>query len=144
MSFAGCMPRLAITGPPWWSAACDLRCIFRVKQLTLPCAAPQVMRKVCSHPGLALNLSDPGHAKAAREALGTCDPTAVAAALRDVAQSPKLMALKELLVDCGIGVASEEQGQEVGRWTWLAPPRDPQPWVDMQGRNCSTKSTRRP
>lgn len=78
------------------------------------------MRKLCSHPALVMDLSVAEHRKAAGRVLGTAvvsDAAAAATALRDVSHAPKLLALRELLAQCGIISGSDEGGEgeeEVG------------------------------
>ncbi|KAJ9524538.1 hypothetical protein QJQ45_024108, partial [Haematococcus lacustris] len=67
--------------------------------------ALQYMRKLCSHPALVLDLALPQHKGAVARVLGTSaaeSSKALTSALRDVAHAPKLLALKELLAQCGI------------------------------------------
>ncbi|KAJ9506375.1 hypothetical protein QJQ45_019524, partial [Haematococcus lacustris] len=67
--------------------------------------ALQYMRKLCSHPALVLDLALPQHKGAVAKVLGTSaaeSSKALTSALRDVAHAPKLLALKELLAQCGI------------------------------------------
>ncbi len=79
--------------------------------------ALQYLRKLCSHPELVLDLSHPVHKAAVAKALGGAaagDGAAAAAqlrgALRDPACAPKLLALRELLVQCGVVAGEEEEG----------------------------------
>jgi TATA-binding protein-associated factor len=64
--------------------------------------ALQYMRKVCSHPALVLEPGNEAHAEALREAA----PGAVLP-LRGTQHAPKLAALRDLLVQCGIGHSAE-------------------------------------
>lgn len=60
--------------------------------------ALQYMRKLCNHPALVLNSNHPQYAKIISEMrLGNEN-------IRDLHFAPKLVALKELLNDCGIGL----------------------------------------
>ena len=70
------------------------------------------LRRLCSHPLLVLDPAVPAHSKAMLSVLGPklgADWTAAQAHLRaDLSHSPKLAALRELLIDCGIGTAVED------------------------------------
>lgn len=70
--------------------------------------ALQYLRKLCSHPLLVLDSTVPEHVAAVAEEIGPKPWPAAQAALRDLHHAPKLLALKELLNECGIGV---EQGE---------------------------------
>lgn len=65
--------------------------------------ALQYMRKLCNHPALVLSEAHPQYNEVqkylAKTNLG----------LHDIRHAPKLMALKALLLECGIGVADEEK-----------------------------------
>ncbi len=50
------------------------------------------------------------HVQAVREALGCEDARGVEAALRDVSVAPKLAALRDLLVQCGVIGTGEDTG----------------------------------
>lgn len=52
------------------------------------------MRKLCSHPGMVMDLGVPAHKAAAARVLGATDAKAVTAALTDVCHAPKLLALR--------------------------------------------------
>ena len=69
--------------------------------------ALQYLRKLCSHPLLVLDAAVPEHMAAVAEELGPKPWPAAQVALRELRHAPKLLALKELLNECGIGV---EQG----------------------------------
>ncbi|KDQ59577.1 hypothetical protein JAAARDRAFT_77653 [Jaapia argillacea MUCL 33604] len=60
----------------------------------------QYLRKLCNHP--ALVLKDP---QAASEALAKVTPKSETSDLNDIQHAPKLLALRQLLSDCGIGAA---------------------------------------
>ena len=78
----------------------------RNAHFTVSWSAPQAMiylRKLCSHPLLALDESVPEHVAAVHAELGG-SWTAAQQALHDTAHAPKLQALRELLAECGIGV----------------------------------------
>lgn len=62
--------------------------------------ALQYMRKLCNHPALVMNKNHPKYTATMRD-LATQGQN-----LRDVQHAPKLLALKDLLVDCGIGSVS--------------------------------------
>ncbi|CAG5122457.1 unnamed protein product [Candidula unifasciata] len=61
--------------------------------------ALQYLRKVCNHPGLVLTPSHPRYKEI------TANLQQHSSSLHDLLHAPKLMALKQLLNDCGIGVA---------------------------------------
>ncbi|GLB35068.1 putative protein with domain of unknown function (DUF3535) [Lyophyllum shimeji] len=60
----------------------------------------QYLRKLCNHPALVLN-QDPEAVKAALAQAGGASED-----LSDIQHAPKLLALRQLLIDCGIGGAS--------------------------------------
>ncbi|XP_071987194.1 TATA-binding protein-associated factor 172 isoform X2 [Engystomops pustulosus] len=69
--------------------------------------ALQYLRKLCNHPALVLTAQHPEHKKVADQ-LATQNSN-----LRDIQHAPKLSALKQLLLDCGLGNASTpESGTE--------------------------------
>ncbi|KAG0366019.1 hypothetical protein BC939DRAFT_503250 [Gamsiella multidivaricata] len=57
--------------------------------------ALQYLRKLCNHPLLVVNENHPEHAKVMKQIRGQ--------SLHDIGFAPKLQALKQLLIDCGIG-----------------------------------------
>lgn len=62
--------------------------------------------KLCSHPRMVLNPADTVHAAALRASLPGVDPsdaTAVNRELMHIDQAPKLLALRQVLADSGIG-----------------------------------------
>ncbi|XP_061168195.1 TATA-binding protein-associated factor 172-like [Saccostrea echinata] len=61
--------------------------------------ALQYLRKLCNHPALVLTASHPKYEEVTKQ-LKTNNSS-----LRDCQHAPKLNALKQLLIDCGIGVA---------------------------------------
>lgn len=65
------------------------------------------LRKVCSHPLLALDWSVPAHRDACQEVLGADTQPAAEAALRAVEHAPKLLALQDILMQCGL-VSSDQ------------------------------------
>jgi hypothetical protein len=70
------------------------------------------LRKVCSHPYLVLDWSLPSHSRALRAVLPAeqCkDGPSAMAALLNIHHSPKLIALRQLLADCGI-IQSDLEG----------------------------------
>ena len=73
--------------------------------------ALQYMRKLCSHPALVLDWTVPEHRQAVLECLGVEDVRLMESALRDVAVAPKLEALRELLVNCGLATVAGEAGE---------------------------------
>ncbi|BFZ55825.1 TATA-binding protein-associated factor mot1 [Savitreella phatthalungensis] len=69
--------------------------------------ALQYMRKLCNHPALVLNAAHPQFAKTNEKLKKQ------GSSLRDVQHAPKLQALHDLLVDCGISSGSHgQQGQK--------------------------------
>ncbi|XP_064635758.1 TATA-binding protein-associated factor 172-like [Lineus longissimus] len=64
--------------------------------------ALQYLRKVCNHPALVLTSKHPQFEKVTAQLAQKNN----ALALNDINHSSKLVALKQLLLDCGIGVAS--------------------------------------
>ncbi|KAI9218653.1 SNF2 family N-terminal domain-containing protein [Blastocladiella britannica] len=64
--------------------------------------ALQSMRRICNHP--LMYLDNPANAAAAAENAGV---TVSAKKLHTLSEAPKLVALKQLLLDCGIGVQDE-------------------------------------
>ncbi|XP_056018084.1 TATA-binding protein-associated factor 172-like [Ostrea edulis] len=62
--------------------------------------ALQYLRKLCNHPALVLTTSHPKYEEVTKQ-LKASNST-----LRDCQHAPKLNALKQLLIDCGIGVAT--------------------------------------
>ncbi|KAH0623625.1 hypothetical protein JD844_006574, partial [Phrynosoma platyrhinos] len=69
--------------------------------------ALQYLRKLCNHPALVLTVNHPEH-KRITEKLA-----AESSSLRDIQHAPKLSALKQLLLDCGLGNGgSSENGTE--------------------------------
>jgi TATA-binding protein-associated factor len=70
-----------------------------------------LLRKLCSHPCLAISWDNEEQVEAARTALPHCSSTiALQEALPCLAQSPKLQALQQLLTDCGIIKAEPGDG----------------------------------
>ncbi|XP_063818105.1 TATA-binding protein-associated factor 172 isoform X2 [Pseudophryne corroboree] len=69
--------------------------------------ALQYLRKLCNHPALVLSAQHPEYKKIT-EQLATQNSS-----LRDIQHAPKLSALKQLLLDCGLGNAgTPESGTE--------------------------------
>ena len=62
--------------------------------------ALQYMRKLCNHPSLVLQPSHPKYEKI------MADLAQKKSSIKDIHHAPKLMALRDLLIDCGIGVGS--------------------------------------
>lgn len=60
------------------------------------------LRKLCSHPLLAIDWGVPAHRQAAAKLLSASSLPAAQAALRAPVHAPKLLALKDILVQCGI------------------------------------------
>ncbi|KAI9209494.1 uncharacterized protein BJ171DRAFT_487176 [Polychytrium aggregatum] len=76
--------------------------------------ALQYLRKLCNHPALVLNPSHPKY-----KAIMAADPSAA----RDVKNAPKLEALKQILLDCGIGDSSGGEPGAEAATTTTAPHR---------------------
>lgn len=70
--------------------------------------ALQYLRKLCSHPLLVLQQSNTSHVQAAMDATGADNWEAAHQRLHDLQHAPKLVALQDLLQQCGIvGVKAE-------------------------------------
>uniref|UniRef100_A0A673X7J1 B-TFIID TATA-box binding protein associated factor 1 n=1 Tax=Salmo trutta TaxID=8032 RepID=A0A673X7J1_SALTR len=68
--------------------------------------ALQYLRKLCNHPGLVLLPQHPEYKRI------TDQLAAQHSSLRDIQHSPKLSALKQLLLDCGLGSNGSAEGTE--------------------------------
>ena len=68
--------------------------------------ALQYLRKVCNHPALVLTPRHPMYDRVMEQLAKT------SSSLRDIKHATKLLALKQLLVDCGIGTEEEEEEEE--------------------------------
>nr|XP_029525638.1 TATA-binding protein-associated factor 172-like isoform X2 [Oncorhynchus nerka] len=68
--------------------------------------ALQYLRKLCNHPGLVLLPQHPEYKRI------TDQLAAQHSSLRDIQHSPKLSALKQLLLDCGLGSSGSGEGTE--------------------------------
>uniref|UniRef100_A0A8C7V465 BTAF1 RNA polymerase II, B-TFIID transcription factor-associated n=1 Tax=Oncorhynchus mykiss TaxID=8022 RepID=A0A8C7V465_ONCMY len=66
----------------------------------------QYLRKLCNHPGLVLLPQHPEYKRI------TDQLAAQHSSLRDIQHSPKLSALKQLLLDCGLGSSGSAEGTE--------------------------------
>ncbi|XP_041123938.1 TATA-binding protein-associated factor 172 isoform X1 [Polyodon spathula] len=66
--------------------------------------ALQYLRKLCNHPALVLTPQHPEHKRITEQL------TAQRTTLRDIQHAPKLSALKQLLVDCGLGNGGATEG----------------------------------
>lgn len=66
--------------------------------------ALQYLRKLCNHPSLVLTPQHPEH-KRITEQLASQNSS-----LRDIQHAPKLSALKQLLLDCGLGGGGSSEG----------------------------------
>ncbi|KAI0781371.1 SNF2 chromatin remodeling protein [Trametes elegans] len=66
----------------------------------------QYLRKLCNHPALVLK----NDKKAIHDALTNAGVSSSAGDLSDIQHAPKLLALRQLLVDCGIGLAPGATG----------------------------------
>ena len=64
--------------------------------------ALQYLRRLCSHPLLVLEESNPAHVAAAQQATSSSSWTAAKDGLRGLTHAPKLAALRDLLQQCGI------------------------------------------
>lgn len=61
------------------------------------------LRKLCSHPALAVDWDNPVHVAAVEAALPASTPADnMSSKLRELAQAPKLQALRQLLASCGV------------------------------------------
>jgi TATA-binding protein-associated factor len=60
------------------------------------------LRKLCSHPLLALDWSVPAHREACQQVLGVSTQAAAEQVLRGLEHAPKLLALQDILVQCGL------------------------------------------
>jgi TATA-binding protein-associated factor len=60
------------------------------------------LRKLCSHPLLALDWSVSAHREACRQVLGVSTQAAAEQVLRGLEHAPKLLALQDILVQCGL------------------------------------------
>ncbi|TFK45985.1 SNF2 chromatin remodeling protein [Heliocybe sulcata] len=65
----------------------------------------QYLRKLCNHPALVLK-----EAKAVKEAMARASLKSDAGTLSEIHHAPKLLALRQLLSDCGIGCAPALEG----------------------------------
>lgn len=76
------------------------------------------LRKLCSHPLLVLDWSVPAHREACQQVLGASTQAAAEVALRGLEHAPKLLALQDILVQCGIirggGLGSSSSGNGSG------------------------------
>jgi hypothetical protein len=70
------------------------------------------LRKLCSHPLLALDWTVPEHRAAALERLGARSAAEAEAALSRAEAAPKLLALRDLLVQCGLVAGGDGGGGE--------------------------------
>ncbi|CAM6099985.1 unnamed protein product [Calypogeia fissa] len=79
--------------------------------------ALQYLRRLCSHPLLVLNLKSQESSAAIQSEIASTGVKDVKAGLHDLQHAPKLLALKEILEECGIGVqgASGEEAPEGGQ-----------------------------
>ncbi|XP_061914731.1 TATA-binding protein-associated factor 172 [Entelurus aequoreus] len=69
--------------------------------------ALQYLRKLCNHPSLVLTSQHPEYKRVIEQLAGQNSN------LRDIQHAPKLSALKQLLLDCGLGGGSSEGSAEV-------------------------------
>uniref|UniRef100_A0A4W4EM65 BTAF1 RNA polymerase II, B-TFIID transcription factor-associated n=1 Tax=Electrophorus electricus TaxID=8005 RepID=A0A4W4EM65_ELEEL len=68
--------------------------------------ALQYLRKLCNHPALVLTPQHPEHKRISQQL------AAQHSGLRDIQHAPKLSALKQLLLDCGLGSGGSADGGE--------------------------------
>uniref|UniRef100_A0A3B1JH18 B-TFIID TATA-box binding protein associated factor 1 n=1 Tax=Astyanax mexicanus TaxID=7994 RepID=A0A3B1JH18_ASTMX len=66
--------------------------------------ALQYLRKLCNHPALVLTPQHPEHKRISEQL------SSQHSSLRDIQHAPKLSALKQLLLDCGLGSAGSSDG----------------------------------
>ncbi|XP_037321187.2 TATA-binding protein-associated factor 172 [Pungitius pungitius] len=66
--------------------------------------ALQYLRKLCNHPSLVLTPQHPEYKRIIEQLAGQ------SSSLRDLQHAPKLSALKQLLLDCGLGSAGGSEG----------------------------------
>ncbi|TFK86254.1 SNF2 chromatin remodeling protein [Polyporus arcularius HHB13444] len=66
----------------------------------------QYLRKLCNHPALVLK----SNKEAIKDALAKCGANPSSSNLSDIQHAPKLQALRQLLIDCGIGHAPGATG----------------------------------
>ncbi|CAJ0752198.1 15832_t:CDS:10 [Entrophospora sp. SA101] len=79
-----------------------------VKKTTHIFQALQYLRKLCNHPLLVMNEKHPQYNKVMDRLKNT------RSSLRDLENAPKLLALKQLLLDCGIGVNNDTEENTLG------------------------------
>lgn len=68
----------------------------------------QFLRKLCNHPLLALNLDNKRYSETVRKVVASSSEP-VSKALLDISHAPKLQALQQILLDCGIGTDAKEE-----------------------------------
>ncbi|KAM9726612.1 TATA-binding protein-associated factor 172 [Menidia menidia] len=66
--------------------------------------ALQYLRKLCNHPSLVLTAQHPEYRRVSEQL------AAQSSSLRDIQHAPKLSALKQLLLDCGLGAGGGAEG----------------------------------
>ncbi|XP_072292356.1 TATA-binding protein-associated factor 172 [Eucyclogobius newberryi] len=66
--------------------------------------ALQYLRKLCNHPSLVLTPQHPEYKRISEQLAAQCSN------LRDIQHAPKLSALKQLLLDCGLGAGVSSEG----------------------------------
>lgn len=79
--------------------------------------ALQYLRKLCSHPVMVLDASVPSHVEAVRHAVGDSfaqRPAQWPTTLATWDFAPKLRVLRDILRECGLGTAAEEDGEDAG------------------------------
>lgn len=83
----------------------QLGCLPRRSSCPLsPLPLAQLMRKLCTDPGAVLDPSNPSHLEAVQVATGAQDPASALSLCRAIDASPKMVALKDILLQCGIGM----------------------------------------
>jgi TATA-binding protein-associated factor len=70
--------------------------------------ALQYMRKLCNHPALVLNPQHPQYSTVVQQMQTNRQ------SIRDIVHAPKLQALQELLIDCGIGAEPSSAQESAG------------------------------
>jgi TATA-binding protein-associated factor len=79
--------------------------------------ALQYMRKLCNSPALVVKEGNKQYDAVQKQLASTNS------SLRDVAHAPKLSALRDLLVDCGIGVVPDANSNDISASNYVSPHR---------------------
>lgn len=72
----------------------------------------QFLRKLCNHPLLALNLDNKKYSEVVRK-VAAQSPESTSKTLLDISHAPKLEALQQILLDCGIGVDAKDDIEDL-------------------------------